>query len=170
MRLKELREAKGFTVAKLGELASIPASTIWYYEHQQMWPNKERTQRLTAALGCTVVELMGDDLAEWQDALRNAETIRASKPYLETSHELRRLRKAAGLTIYQAAAMLGVAESTISSYEGGRKPMSKRRFTEIKTIYSNSDTSLDEEHFDFSKEDETYHRQLALANGSWRPQ
>lgn len=171
MRLTELREAKGLTKKGLGELANIPPSTIWQYECRKIRPSKKRVQQLIAVLGCTAAELMGSDFAEWQVAVRKAEArAKRPKPYAAMGNELRRLRKAAGINREKAAYLLGISKSAVTSYEGGRQPISKQRFAEIKAIYSDPDyRPPKEDWFDFRKEDEEYHRQLALANGSWRP-
>lgn len=57
--LKEIRKAKGMTQAQLAKAAKIHRITIAKYEAGRIGPTLDSAEKLAAALGVTVDELIG---------------------------------------------------------------------------------------------------------------
>jgi len=56
-RLRELREARGFSQARLEAIAGVPKARISRYENGHVMPSVPTLDRLAAALGLTLSEL-----------------------------------------------------------------------------------------------------------------
>ena len=60
MNLKALREQRGLSVRKLGELAGVHYVSLVKMESGKLDPRLSTLQRVARALGVTVSELIGD--------------------------------------------------------------------------------------------------------------
>ena len=57
-KLRELRKARGMTQAALAKAANVHRITIAKYESGKVDPTLESAERIAAALGCTVNDLI----------------------------------------------------------------------------------------------------------------
>ena len=62
-KLREIRKLRGMTQTELAQAAHIHRVTIAKYEAGQCVPSVDRAERLAAALGVTVDELIGKEEA-----------------------------------------------------------------------------------------------------------
>lgn len=61
LRLKELRQFKGYTQKKLSILASVSQGKICEYESGKTIPRTDTAIKLADALDCSLDELMGQE-------------------------------------------------------------------------------------------------------------
>lgn len=62
-KIKKLRKEKGLTQVELSEIAHVPRICIARYESGEHKPGMGNAQKLAAALGVTVDELIGKEEA-----------------------------------------------------------------------------------------------------------
>jgi transcriptional regulator with XRE-family HTH domain len=60
-KIKELRKEKGLTQAELSQISHVPRICIARYEAGEHQPGMGNAQKLAAALGVTVDELIGKE-------------------------------------------------------------------------------------------------------------
>jgi len=99
-RLKELRKAKGLTMAQLGDKAGVSYRVIAYYELESNHPPVHILVPLTNALGVSTDELLG---------------VKGVKPDLnpEQASLWRRLKKAEVLSKRDRRALLQVLDALV---------------------------------------------------------
>ena len=74
-RLQRLREAKGFGLRRLEDLAGTPMGIVWRLEAKAgTYPSVPTAKRLARVLGVTLDYLCGMD-QEWDESNRKAEPI-----------------------------------------------------------------------------------------------
>ena len=59
--LRSIREQRGLNQSQLAALSNVNRVNISQYEIGVRKPNLTTTQKLAAALGCTIEDLIGDD-------------------------------------------------------------------------------------------------------------
>lgn len=64
LRLKELRQRRGMTLAQVGKAVDREPSTIHYYEQARINLSLGMLERLAKALNCTVLDLLTEDAPE----------------------------------------------------------------------------------------------------------
>lgn len=64
-RLKQIRKEKGWTQKNFAEYVKIPYSTYSNYENGNRVPSKEQLEKIVAALGITIPELLGMSESEY---------------------------------------------------------------------------------------------------------
>jgi len=114
------REDKGLSREQLAEAAGCFASTIEQIEEAEIPPDRQQLVALADALEMDVSELF---------------TIMLNKPAADpttyTGTDVRRARKAMGLTQQQLAALAGCCGRTVSSFELGKNHPQRRVLTAI---------------------------------------
>ncbi|MCP4377495.1 MAG: helix-turn-helix domain-containing protein [bacterium] len=115
LALRDGREKKGMTVEQLAEQSGCFGSTIEKIELGEILPDREQLQKLGDALGLDSSELF---------------TLLLSKPSPDTElysgADIRRARKAMGLTQQQLAALSECCGRTVSSFELGKNRPQRR--------------------------------------------
>jgi transcriptional regulator with XRE-family HTH domain len=113
--LRNGREKKGMTVEQLAEQSGCFESTIEKIELGEILPDREQLQKLGDALGLDSSELF---------------TLLLTKPSpdmeLYSGTDIRRARKAMGLTQQQLAALAECCGRTVSSFELGKNRPQRR--------------------------------------------
>ena len=61
MRIKELREAAGLSLAELGALVGVSRQAVNQWEAGTTWPSSQILPQLAAALGCGIGDLYEDE-------------------------------------------------------------------------------------------------------------
>lgn len=89
IRIKEIRRNKGLTQKQLGEKCHIAESTIRRYESGNLNPKIETLQKIAAALGCDLSELMDSEeykLHNIEVAIKKANDAATEKPTTIAAH------------------------------------------------------------------------------------
>ena len=60
MRLKELREAKGFSQGRLSRLSGVPRESINRFERGKRKPSIDTLEKLKKPLECTIDEIVSE--------------------------------------------------------------------------------------------------------------
>jgi len=93
--LKHHREAKGFSMRRLGTSLNVSHSTIADWEHARSYPSSFEVQRLADALGVSICELYG--VEEGHASPSDADLTQAEQDALDAiARELVKLRGATG--------------------------------------------------------------------------
>jgi transcriptional regulator with XRE-family HTH domain len=113
--LAQAREAKGLTHEQLAEQSGCFATTIEKIELGELMADRENLQKLAGALGLDASELFTMLL-----------TKPKTDPNVYSGEDVRRARKAMGLTQQQLAALAECCGRTVSSFELGKNRPQKR--------------------------------------------
>ena len=129
-RLKKVREMKGMTRRELADAAGISAKTLARHEQGRQRPSEPALRRLATALGLQISDLAPG----WKLDDLNRLTTGLEHPGIG----LRLRRKAAGVTLKDAAQVAEVDASTLSRFERGwhaspklAKRVKSRRFDRL---------------------------------------
>ena len=113
--IRQAREDKGLTYEQLAGQSGCFATTIEKIEMGELRGDREHLQKLSEALGLDASELFGLLLNE-----------PAPDPKIYSGEDVRRARKAMGLTQQQLAALSECCGRTVSSFELGKNRPQKR--------------------------------------------
>jgi transcriptional regulator with XRE-family HTH domain len=121
--IQQAREAKDLTYEQLAEQSGCFATSIEQIESGELLASRDQLQKLAEALGLDASELFS--------LLLNKP---APDPGLYTGEDVRRARKAMGLTQQQLAALSDCCGRTVSSFELGKNRPQRRVLNAIVKI------------------------------------
>jgi transcriptional regulator with XRE-family HTH domain len=124
--IRAIRRAKGLTQKALAARAGIAPNTVSMWERGGRCPPRWILEAVAAALGEPVASL---DPGCWE---RRTRARYGDDP---AALELRRLRRAAGLTVEQVAATIGTGTSAVRFWETGRGSPDRRYHRVLARLY-----------------------------------
>ena len=113
--IRQAREGKGLTIEQLAGRSGCFESTIEKIELGEIRGDREQLQKLAGTLGLDASELFALQL-----------TRRSLDPKVYSGSDVRRARKAMGLTQQQLAALANCCGRTVSSFELGKNRPQRR--------------------------------------------
>lgn len=138
-RIKELRKIKGLTQMDLAKLTGIAVTTLRLYEGNKRQPHIGILQKIAAALGCSVFELVGDEEVLWLGEDPAGRVVVASPEYLSALKEIeeafnslnatgigeavKRVRELAYIPTYRRQASQEAAADHLSARAGQDAPV-----------------------------------------------
>lgn len=104
--LKKLRKESGLKQQDLAEKLSISRSTVAKWETGKNQPDNETLLKLSSIFNTSIDYILNND---------------CFSPPTSFEKRLKELRKSQGLTMKKLGELIGVAESTVSLYENGKR-------------------------------------------------
>ena len=126
-RLNNALNYRGMTPAELSRKTGIGEGAISQYRRGAYKASQDNLDKISKALDVPVAWLIGN----------NEAVLSLSFP-----NNLRNLRKAAGLTLKELGEVIGVAESTVSQYETGKRQPDFDTLLKISKLFNVSTDSL----------------------------